>query len=150
MWTLRSSSGTDSYTFRLVGTVAGSSSETVWEVDLITTFKDRSTESGLEVEEHLVRLPQLLIPRENLRQLDVSIRKWLLDFEPFSVGLATRPGQQMQILVGPSPALISTRSRPAVEITYAGISLEFRAFCVVDQSCMRVAAEELTQVLRSV
>lgn len=78
-----------------------------------------------------------------------DLARWDVQHAPFEVGLSTERHPFCRFSIGPSEELISSRDRPAFRFVYEAIpTLGIAVSYVLDQSCIRIAREQLADVLR--
>jgi hypothetical protein len=136
-WAVPSNSGDDHVRFELRGRESGTRGTTTWRVTITTT------------DEHQLRIDQMSVERSNLVELSSLFRRWLTDNEPFVHVLCVAPGNRLTLRVGPDPGVISSRIKPALFVEYRGFALDARAFIVLDETCIRIAADGLDAALRA-
>lgn len=155
-WHIPSNSGDYTLQFTFLKRVSDSPSQSVWSASLTRIDSDRTEDTPeygtvrRQVEEHAIHLGQLAIDTATLVRLLDHLRQWQSDSLPFSLKLTTSPGQELTLNIGPRPDIISSFSKPALTVDYRGCAMDFRAYTVLDQTCFRIAAEELEVVLRTV
>jgi hypothetical protein len=143
-WSIPSNAGSDTIVFEHVGA-------DIWRVLAATTHTDRTHAGDApcnEVVEHELRICQLVVERAKLVDLAAAFRRWLGDFQPFVFVLTAAPGQRVTLKLGADPRLISSSTKPALFLEYRGIAVEVQAFTVLDETCVRIAAEGLEAALQ--
>lgn len=135
-WAVPSSSGHDNIRFELRQRGPGARDATIWCVTVTTT------------DEHELRIDKLAVEHSSLVTLSSLLRRWLTDTTPFVHVLSASVGERLALRVGPDPGVISDRHRPALFIEYNGFALVARAFTVLDEACIRIAADGLDEALK--
>jgi hypothetical protein len=136
-WAIPSSSGDHNVRFELRGTEPGTPDATIWRVIVTTTA------------EHELRIDGLAVNLRNLVALSSLLRRWLTDTTPFVHVLSASLGERLALRVGPDPGVISDRHKPALFLEYHGAALVARAFTVLDETCIRIAADGLDAALKT-
>jgi hypothetical protein len=150
-WSLQSSSGRERVSFEgrmltsRLGTVAGSLTitGTFWQ-------RDRNLSSATLTQDFDVVLHQVLVQAEDLVGLHRKLLAWLQTYAEFECELSTSaPGDpRVRLQLGKNDGLICTRDRPALTLTYKGRpAMEGEWAFLVDQSCVRLCAEEMQAFL---
>lgn len=153
-WSFPSSSGRERVSFAgraltsRLGTVAGS-------VTVTGTFwqRDRELSGAALTRDFDVVLHQVLVEVEDLVGLHRQLVAWLQTFAEFECELGTAaPGDpRIHLQLGKNDGLICTRDRPALTLTYRGMpAMEGKWAFLVDQSCVRLCAEEVQAFLHEI
>jgi hypothetical protein len=120
----------------------------VCRVRILADFSDRTSryqEGSIPslVREHSVELDQVLIRRSRLIDLRDGFREWISSKRSVTIELTSEPGQRLVLRVDRDPRVITTPGHPAFSVTYSGIGLDVSAITIIDESCIRLAIEDL-------
>lgn len=146
-WSITASSGRESIRFNSTeGAIINT--ELLFAVSIDASFWERKANSGrLLVEDFHVDLKQIVIPKESVLELLSKLKKWLESPGEISCSLSTpTSGQTLLISLGSHHNVIIDRGKSVICMTYeAGHAFKGEWAFVVDQSCVRIAVEELAQ-----
>ena len=99
------------------------------------------------LDDYIIRLPTVSVSVSACDQLILDFDRWVGSSTPFNRCLTLTSEQVVTLEVGNRTDLITTTDHPAVTFCYDGGKCRLEAFFVVDQSCIRLAREELAATL---
>lgn len=114
-----------------------------------TDFLADPPEFAKVVDDFNITLHQVLIPASALTLLQNDFDNWLASYAPFTRVLCSRPDQELIVQIGPKEGYETTQDRPILTCTYAGGCGAGVSF-LVDQSCIRIARDGLSNVMRAI
>lgn len=150
-WVLSGSSGRGSLECVRVASVEGTGL-VLCAVSVHGLLWDRRVQLSVAdlVCEYEVRLPQVVISREALRDFACALDAWAPGQSIGSIDLAVGAGagQKAHIRVGPFDGLLTRSDKPAcvVELGSDSVMAAQCAF-LVDETCLRMCAEEIRSFL---
>jgi hypothetical protein len=122
----------------------------VLETQLQSTFFDRTRDAAeaAVVQDVSIALHQVVSSRQDLHRLKDLLDAWLEGQALFSTSLVESPGQGFRIGLSLRDDVICSSDKPVFEVDYeAGFSVRTQWAYVVDQSCVRIASDELGELL---
>lgn len=150
LWRIPSNSGHDTFECELRTPIHAG---ILVEIRLRTRGPDRTIDQPgarrpiQDTDEHVVLLPQHLIGRSQLHGLARAFEAWPSTHTAIALPLHVEPDQKLTITVGPEPTLISSASKPVLRILYTGFALTCDWFTILDETCIRIASEQLRVAL---
>jgi len=126
----------------------------VCQVNVIGEFWPRGRiEPGTDTTNDFhVALPQVLVDFKSLKSLRERLVEWQVNPSDFSVALGVQGegDQRLTLAIGHDDNLIYSAGKPACMFTYAcGSAMQGRWSFVVDQSCIRLCAEDIGKFVRA-
>ena len=97
-----------------------------------------------------LELSSIVVAESQLLKLQGAFEVWRNTRAAFRIELATAPGEQLTIDVGPNPRLMSSVERPALILTYVGVGIDASYYTVIDQSCVSIAHDSLRSAIRAI
>ena len=147
LWSMTASSGRESIRFN-TNEVANSNKELLFTVSIEGRFWERQAIADRQlVDDFQVYLKQIIIPKESILELLSKLTCWLDTPEEISCFLSMpASGQTLRVSLGSHHNVIIDRGKSVFCMTYeASHAFKGEWAFVVDQSCVRIAVEELTQ-----
>ncbi|MFT3777049.1 MAG: hypothetical protein QM772_02020 [Ottowia sp.] len=153
-WSLRSNNGRSRIECTLVGR-SEKSAALICRIDVAGEFWHRGGANigpGM-TNDFYVTLPQVLLDIRSVNSLYEHLIEWQRDKKSFivSLGVLNEGDQKVEISIGRDENLIYSIEKPACTFTYAcGSSMQGKWSFVVDQSCIRLCAEDIGEFVRGV
>ncbi|WP_312236044.1 hypothetical protein [Stenotrophomonas sp.] len=149
-WSLPSNRGMESLECEVVGST---DREMVCRFTLVGEYWNREPEAKREAtEDFRVVLPQVIVARDALGGLRQSLVDWLEDNGSFSCALQPTDGggQVLEVSLGDHPRLVRSTQKEVFTFSYfSGLVMTTSFSFMVDQSCVRMAIDGLTDCLRN-
>jgi hypothetical protein len=123
-----------------------------FEIEGLSWQRDRALEVANLVRDFTVQLPQVVIDLEALKELRERLIEWQVNPSDFicSLNVGTVRDQTLTVSIGRNPDLIYDVGKPACTLVYhCGASMSGKWAFVVDQSCIRLCADSITEFLRN-
>jgi len=114
--------------------------------------RDRPLQNAALTRDFRIELPQVVLRIDSLRSLRQRLIEWQVNPADFTCELCdgTAGDQRLSMSIGRDERLIAAVFKPAFIITCdCGPSMSGRWAFLVDQSCIRLCAESLGELLRS-
>lgn len=147
-WSLPSNRGMESLECEIVGSTHH---DMVCRFTIVGEYWNRAEETAREVtEDFRVVLPQVIVARDALGSLRQSFVGWLEEERSFSCTLQPTDGggQVLEVGLGDDPRFIRSMHKTVFTFSYcSGLVMTSGFSFVVDQSCVRMAMEGLTDCL---
>lgn len=152
-WRIRGNAGREEILFRL--TAAMTAGEPL-KYEILATGEDWriddvvATPAKFEdiVESFQFKLSNLHFDSTLHDQLTLDFDKWLNSYTPFTRTLIQLPGQVCSLYVGPMDGYITRPDHPMCVLACRVRSCDARIMLKIDESCVRLAREELAALLR--
>jgi hypothetical protein len=154
-WNIRSSSGRENVSVDFIRQHKSKEGDIVYvsEIGITGLFWDRANTFKRDyVNDFSVTLHQIHFLKDVLKRFLEDLRNWLEQPTTISFDLAqgSRDDQRFEIFIGKTEELICSDERPACVIKYISGSFDMgRWRFVLDQSCIRLLAEELSEAIQA-
>lgn len=98
--------------------------------------------------EYRIVLPSIMISAQSCGALLNDFNDWLHSFSPFIRPIIATPSRTLEIQVGDRENYITSLEKPVFTFFYSAGSCRLEVFYVIDESCVRIASQELATVLQ--